>query len=261
MIMKDQTPIIIRRKPRRAHGGHHGGAWKVAYADFVTALMAFFLVMWIVGMDPAIRKAVAAYFRDPGVFELSKSGGLLPPGGHGLQPAQKSIVERKGSQINEAARMALLNAADRIRNSLVRLPEFKNVRDQVEIEVTSGGLRVELIDSFDNSFFELGSATLKPNTEKVLAAIAAEVGELNNDVLIEGHTDSLPYADTDGYTNWELSADRANAARRLMQRHGLHAAQLRGVRACGDTELRIKNDPLDARNRRVSILVQYASEE
>jgi chemotaxis protein MotB len=242
-------PIIIVRK-KSGHGGHHGGAWKVAYADFVTAMMAFFLVMWLVGQSPKVKAGVGGYFRDPVGFS---------EGGRGVLPGADS-VDSPPPQAPAAAeddeRKLLEAAVARIKESLDRVPAFQTLRDQVEFTVTPEGLRIDLIEKADSSFFDSGSATLHGESEHLLGVIAKELGALNHDLDIEGHTDSRPYTANDHYSNWELSADRANAARRVMEHEGLRLEQVKSVRGLADRQLRVPDDPLDPRNRRVSILVK-----
>jgi chemotaxis protein MotB len=238
-------PIIIVKK-KAHHGGHHGGAWKVAYADFVTAMMAFFLVLWLVGQDKEVKASVGGYFRDPGVFERGR--GILD-GGTSLETAMMTAEET-------AARERLEAAVSHIQGELANYPSFQKLRDQVEFTVTPEGLRIDLIEKAESSFFDSGSSTLRVETERILGVIAHELGTLQNDVVIEGHTDSRTYATSDRYSNWELSSDRANAARRVMQRDGLRASQIRSVAGLADRQLRVPADPYDPRNRRVSILVR-----
>jgi chemotaxis protein MotB len=252
-----KAPIIIVRKKHHANHGHHGGAWKVAYADFVTALMAFFLVMWIVGQSQQVKAGVAGYFRDPGVLDQEHSTGILPGSTTGIAqdgplPAAKPTPVPKEEEIDAAS---LEKSAQRIRDMLAQLPEFEKLKGQIEIKATPDGLRIELIDSKDGTFFDNASAVLKPATERILAIIGRELSTLGRPVVLEGHTDSRPYANSDGYTNWELSADRANAARRQMERTGLERRLVRAVRGLADTQLAVADDPLNPRNRRVSILV------
>jgi chemotaxis protein MotB len=235
-----QQPIIVIKKKGHGRHGHHGGAWKVAYADFVTAMMAFFLVMWIVAQSEEVKAGVAGYFRDPGAFT---------EGGRGGQPMGMTDLE--------AARSALEQAAEKIRQALEALPEFEDLKDQVEITLTDEGLRIELREAPDDGFFDSGSATVKPPTVAMLEVIAKQLGALPNQVAVEGHTDSRPYsAGSPAYTNWELSADRANAARRVLEVSGLHPRQIEAVRGFADTRLRKKDEPLDAGNRRISIIVR-----
>ncbi|MCC7126192.1 MAG: OmpA family protein [Acidobacteria bacterium] len=241
----DVQPIIIIKK-KGGHHGHHGGAWKVAYADFVTAMMAFFLVMWLVGQSPQVKSAVAGYFRDPGIFDQQKSNGPIDMGGG---PAEPSVAPPSEVQ-------ALTAAAAHIEAALTAMPGLTNLKEQIEMTVTPEGLRIELVEQEGSSFFNSGSAVLLGQSEQMLGIIAAELAQLTNSVVIEGHTDRTPYADPSRYSNWELSADRANAARRSMEIGGLKPGQIQSVRGLADTELRLPDAPLDQRNRRVSIMVR-----
>jgi chemotaxis protein MotB len=250
--MKDQ-PVIIIKKKGHAHHGHHGGAWKVAYADFVTAMMAFFLVMWIVGQSNPMKAGLARYFREPGAFTSGKgdASGLLPGTPSGIDRPAATLSE---DQAVTAAQAVLERAADRLRQAFQKLPEFANIKDRIEIEVTPEGLRIELVDTSNESFFEVGKAALRRETVEVLAIIARELGQLSNSVAIEGHTDSRAFSG-EGYGNWELSTERANAARRAMEENGLDPAQVEGVRGFADRKPHFPNDSFDPRNRRVSIVV------
>ena len=257
--MKNAPVIIVKKK--RGHGhGHHGGAWKVAYADFVTAMMAFFLVLWIVGQSRPVKAGVAGYFRDPGVLENARSNGILPGGNEGVSPdappsLQSSTGKGKSDEPSAEAQAALRHAGELLRDRLARMPELAKLQKQVEIQLTRDGLRIELIETSDSLFFDTGSAALKGDTVKLLAVIASELGTLQNSIVIEGHSDSRRYSTSGIYSNWELSSDRANAARRVMEQEGLHPNQISEVRGYADTRLRVPADPLDARNRRVSIIV------
>lgn len=246
--------IIIIKKRKANHSAPHGGAWKVAFADFMTAMMAFFLVMWLISQNAITKQAIAAYFRDPGAFE-STAGSILKGGGgtgslDGTPAATKALID-------EAQRKALQQAGERIRQELAKQGGWKGLDKQVTVQVTKDGLRIELVDTDESMFFDTGSAHVKPETKRVLALIAVELGRLGKAVILEGHTDSRPYAGDQSYSNWDLSADRANAARRIMQVAGLHPDQVRSVRGYADRELRIANAPFDARNRRVSIVVPF----
>jgi chemotaxis protein MotB len=247
-----QQPVIIIKKKGHGKHGHHGGAWKVAYADFVTAMMAFFLVMWIVAQSEEVKAGVAGYFRDPGAFTA---------GGRGVLPGSENGTTGGGQPMGmtdlEAAKSLLEQAAEEIRRALAALPEFEHLKDQVEITLTDEGLRIELREAPDDGFFDSGSATVKPSTVAMLRVIATQLGELPNKVAVEGHTDSLPYSAESGvYTNWELSADRANAARRILESSGTKQGQIEAVRGFADTRLRKPDQPLDAGNRRISIVVR-----
>lgn len=242
---------IIVVKKIKGHAGHHGGSWKVAYADFVTALMAFFLVMWLVNQSKEVKAGVGGYFRDPGVFEATGGKGIMP-GGTG--PGDPSPATVKAAI--EAERRALEKSVSHIRERLDQVPEFKTLRSQIEFTITSEGLRIDLLENSGSSFFENGSAEMRKETERILGVIAHELGTLSNKIVVEGHTDSRQYANAERYTNWELSADRANAARRVMERGGLKPAQVLEVRGQADRQLKIASDPLDPRNRRVSVVVK-----
>jgi chemotaxis protein MotB len=256
-----RQPIIIVKKNRGHGGGHHGGAWKVAYADFVTAMMAFFLVMWLVNQSKEVKASVASYFRDPGVFQYEHSKGMLPGGTPGIEkngappvaPPPKTMVADADAKADRARLQA---TAEHIRSELLKAAEFGPLRDQIEVTVTAEGLRIELVERAGSSFFDSGSPLLRGESVRILGVIAAELGRLTNDIAVEGHTDSRPYLNGQVYGNWELSVDRANAARRVIVHEGLAPERIRAVRGLADTELHVPSDPFDPRNRRVSILVR-----
>jgi chemotaxis protein MotB len=256
--VKNPSIIVVRKRTRGGHTGHHSGAWKVAYADFVTAMMAFFLVMWLVAQSNGVRAAVAGYFRDPGIFDHQKSNGPIAGGSFQLdaEPVPRLKQDQEGVVVLVKDQETLAKTAGRLRDLLSQMPEFKRLGEQIEIQMTPEGLRIELLEANEGTFFDTGSAVLKPDTVRILTTIARELGKLENDVVLDGHTDSRPYSTTEGYSNWELSADRANAARRVMEGRGLNATQLKGVRGYADTRLRFPDASLDPRNRRVSIIVQ-----
>jgi chemotaxis protein MotB len=258
--MAAEPSIIIVKKRRGGHGGHHGGAWKVAYADFVTAMMAFFLVMWLVGQSKSVKSAIGGYFRDPGVFDQQHSNGAIPGGNGGILPDGVPKTEPPAGD-PAAAKQALEQAIGRIHAQLESLPDFEALRDHVEMNLTEEGLRIQLVDSNESNFFDSASATLKPEAVKMLKLIAAELAKQPNEIAIEGHTDSVPYGGGGAsYTNWELSADRANAARRVMETE-LRPHQLAVVRGYADTQPRAGYEPSDPRNRRVSIVVRATGSE
>src|SRR6187399_1616138 len=183
----EPRPIIVKKIIVQGGDGHHGGAWKVAYADFVTAMMAFFLVMWIVGQSNPMKSGVAGYFRDPGVFERGTGGaaGIMPGAPKGITAPTPTPND---SDI-AVAKEVLEQAAQRLREAIEQLPDFSKIKDRVEIEVTPEGLRIELIDTANDSFFKVGSAELHADSKQLLAVIANELGKLPNKLALEGHTD------------------------------------------------------------------------
>jgi len=244
------APIKIVKK--QVHGGHHGGAWKVAYADFVTSMMALFIVLWIVGQNKDVKQSVAGYFRDPGAFfENSKGMGIkngISGGGESLM--RSALMQRE----REAMEIIGLN----IRRDLASQPAVQQLLDQVEIKLVEEGMRIELRETSESFFFDIGTSTLKPDAMLVLQSIAQQVGKLPNHIIIEGHTDSRQYSSNNGYSNYELSVDRANAARRILADSGLRADQTDEVSGYADTKLKNANNPFDASNRRISILIKYS---
>jgi chemotaxis protein MotB len=239
--MADPVQPIIVIKKKGGHGGHHGGAWKVAYADFVTAMMALFIVLWLMQASPEVQKAVGGYFKDPS-GTASKTGTNLAGSGPGVTLDKKNIEHLK----------------EKLEEAIKQSPEFQKLKDNVEITVTGEGLRIELVESEKGLFFESGQPVPTGTGKDLLVKLAQELGKINGPVALEGHTDSRSYG-ADGYTNWELSADRANAARRIMQGSGLKAGQVSQVRGFADQQLRLPDKPDSPSNRRVSIIVQYHS--
>jgi len=249
----EEAPVIRIVRKKKGGGGHHGGAWKVAYADFVTAMMAFFLVMWIVGLSKPTRQAIAAYFKNPSVFE--KNNGAKPIG-----VADTTTLTKPApiSATDTGKIKAIFKAkAEAILQELQKAPEFKDMKDSVQVRLTNEGLRIELLEKTSSLFFATGSAKLNPRTVHLLQLVAQQLKDLKNPIVVEGHTDSRPLNGANGYSNWELSADRANAARRAMEEHGLHKGQILGVRGFADRKLLRPSDPTHYSNRRVSILVAY----
>ncbi len=259
--MSDEQPIIIKKK-KGHHNGHHGGAWKVAFADFMTAMMAFFLVMWLVGQKPEVREAVGGYFRDPGQYQMQGGAGILkgsksPVPMEDASEGMRKSDKKGGGGPTEAEKKKMREAAFKIVSELEKHQAFQRLRDNIKIQLTAEGLRIILNESEDSpAFFEPGSAKLLRKSAVILMTIAGELGHLHNRLVIEGHTDAA-YAGNGVYTNWELSADRANAARELMDAHGLRPDQVREVRGFADQIPMIVENPSDARNRRVSIVVLY----
>ncbi len=240
MNSQDSPPIIIIKKKSGHGGGHHGGAWKVAYADFVTAMMALFIVLWLMSSNQKIREAIAAYFRDP-----SGSGKMV---GSATTGTGDTLSVNKDNMDN------LKNALEQ---AFKKSPEFDKLKDYVQMSVTGEGLRVEFMESEQGTFFESGSPEPTGAARELLTRLAAQLRDLPNDVMIEGHTDSKPYSGRADYSNWELSTDRANAARRLMQSSGIREGQIIQVRGFADQNPRNREHPDAASNRRVSVIVRY----
>jgi|SRR5450631_801065 len=237
--MSNTRPIIVIKKVS-GHGAHHGGAWKVAYADFVTAMMALFIVLWLMGSSATVKKSVAGYFNDP--KGTSNKSGTDHLGAADALPLTDDNFDK---------------LKDQIEKSMQEQTDLSKLLSQIEVTVTPEGLRIELLESKDGTFFDTGSSALNENGRKVLQLLAKKLGAVPNHVSIEGHTDSAPFAQSGSYGNWELSADRANAARRLMQQDGLRIDQVSQVRGYADQRLRTPDNPMDPSNRRVSLIVQY----
>jgi chemotaxis protein MotB len=242
--MSEQAPppvIIVRKKS--SHGGHHGGAWKVAYADFVTAMMALFIVLWLMNTSEQVKKAISAYFSDPT--------------GAGRQVGSSTTGTGETVSI---AKDDMANLKDKLQLALKKSPEFEKLKDYVQMTVTGEGLRVEMLESEHGMFFESGKPVPTAMGEELIQSLAKELGNLPNDILIEGHTDSKPFGSGASYSNWELSADRANAARRVMESSGLRPGQVIQVRGFADHNLRDKSAPEAASNRRISVIVRYQAQ-
>ncbi len=298
MSDKREEPVIIKKIKKGGHGGHHGGAWKVAYADFVTAMMAFFLVMWILGLSESSKKAVASYFDDPGAFSFT-TGKALPVGLTSTQQAKykydhdpsnyNNFTERGGSfefemdprfvdldsskreQLVEALRDSAVAARAMekrkeevnkfIDSVLNETPSLKDLSESIKIHLDEEGLRIDLLETRENLFFSVGSANLTKEAVNLLRTLGAELGKTSNNLRVEGHTDSRPYPSPASYSNWELSADRANAARRILEANGLWSGQVSSVTGFSDRKLYNKENPFDVTNRRVSILLEYLKAE
>jgi chemotaxis protein MotB len=239
--MDSARPIIIIKK-KDGHGGHHGGAWKVAYADFVTAMMALFIVLWLLNTSKPVREAIAGYFQDPS-GTLNKTDSV------------------KASTAETVTADNISQLKDKLQKTIEQMKDFDKLKDQIVITLTPEGLRIELLETQTGTFFDLGSPELNENGKKLLALLAHELGKVPNKVTIEGHTDAKPFNSKRDYSNWELSTDRANAARRLMQENQLRTDQVSQVRGYADQQLRDSKKPLDPSNRRISIIVHYLDEQ
>jgi chemotaxis protein MotB len=238
--------IIVRRK---GHAEHHGGAWKVAFADFMTAMFALFLVLWIVNQSTDIKSAIAGYFQDP-LGRADEFGSSILPG----EGAQTSTARPlTPPDVVDIRRDRLRALAERLKERVGKVPDLAKVMDKVEIEITDDGLRVQLLEDSVGVFFETGRAAPSLRGREILALLGAELGTAPNSVRIEGYTDARPYPGTSTYTNWELSADRANMTRRILTQSGLPPSQVCQIRGLADRELRDPRDPFAACNRRITI--------
>src|SRR6204780_3399389 len=226
--MAATRPIIIVKK-KVGPGGPHGGAWKVAYADFVTAMMALFIVLWLMGSSEHVKKAVAGYFNDP-----KGTANLLGTtmSGNGVEV---TVVDPNSQRLTELKK--------KIEDEIKAKKELEKLAKQIEITVTPEGLRIELIEDKDGTFYKSGSAQLSESGQELLSLLAGELKTIPNDLLIEGHTDATKYSSDGNYSNWELSADRANSARRLLQQNGVRSDQVTKLRGYADQLLRVKNTP------------------
>jgi len=236
---QENRPIIVIKK-KAGHGGHHGGAWKVAYADFVTAMMALFIVLWLLNSSKQVQEAVGGYFKDP-TGTTKQVGSDMRGAGENFTVSKDNMEQLK----------------EQLQKAIKEVPHFEKFKNHIDMTVTNEGLRIELTESEKGTFFDSGSAKMSEDGEELLHALATELGKLPNTLAMEGHTDSKQYTAGRNYGNWELSSDRANAARRLMQGAGIRSDQVTQVRGFADQRLRKKDDPLDASNRRISLIVQY----
>ena len=234
-----EAPIIIIKK-KGGHGGHHGGAWKVAYADFVTAMMALFIVLWLMNASKQVQESVGGYFKDP----------------HGTAKVVGSNKNGAGDYV-AIKKEDMSKLKDELLQSIHHLDPLDKMKNHIEITVTPEGLRLELMESDSGTFFELGSAKPTAQLEQLLQVLGDQLGKLPNQLSIEGHTDSMPFSGGRAYDNWDLSTDRANEARRIMTSKGIRADQVSQVRGFADQRLRLPDQPNDASNRRISLIVQY----
>jgi len=241
LLIPESPPLDTIPPPRHAADNiHRGGAWKVAYADFVTALMALFIVLWLMNSGSRVRQAVSGYFKDPRGYA----------GRVGAGPANAG----------EALPVRIDHIRQKIEEALRQSPEFQRLRNGIRFAVTGEGLRIDLMETEQGRFFVNGSSDPTGDGERLLALLAAELRKLPNQVVIEGHTDSRPFrnaAPSSGYSNWELSSDRANAARRVLHQFGLPPERVVEVRGYADQHLMDPANPFSPRNRRVSIVVKF----
>ncbi len=274
------APIIIKRKAGGGHGGHHAGAWKIAYADFVTAMMAFFLLMWLLGSTTkGDLNGISEYFNTPlstaltggtrsgsatsvlegGALALQNSKPAEANNGAGQRASRDKISvlqnSQRAEQIKQDARR-LMELKSKIASLIEQNPKLNAFKDQIKIDITSEGLRIQIIDAQNRPMFNSGSSTLEPYTKDILDPIGVVLNDVPNHVSIAGHTDSQPYSGGDtGYSNWELSAERANAARRELINGGMKTDKVLMVRGLADVLPLVAGDPAAPGNRRISIVV------
>lgn len=269
-MSKNKHPVIIVRKRKKQGHGHHGGSWKIAYADFMTAMMAFFLVMWLIAnSSPQQRHKIAEYFQMPLKVALSQgnqpslSESIIPGGGSDIVH-KKGEVNRSTPRDNESEKdlRRLRKARDRLESMVKTDPKLSHFQSNLRIQLTENGLLIQIIDSHDRPMFKLGSKELEGHLKGIFASLVPVINQLPNRISLTGHTDSLPYAHGDiGYSNWELSADRANASRRALIGVGLSANKFLRVVGMADSMVLDKTLPHDPINRRISILVLSQNKE
>lgn len=265
--MAEVQPIIIKKKKVVA-GGHHGGSWKVAYADFVTAMMAFFMVMWIMGMDAETRSMIQGYFNDPLGFiknpPKTKTAFAMP----GSPRPKEGVAESKGrgpdfetANGKQAAEIKLQkenleDVKDKIEHAMSNDPELKGLMKYVSMTLTEEGLVVEFSEAVGAVFFESGSYAVRPQAMDLISKVAPILARSGYKIDIKGHTDARPYAGT-GYTNLDLSTDRALAMKRALCQFGVNESRIIHITGCGDTELKNTADPYHFSNRRVTLLLPF----
>lgn len=254
--MKGQRPIIIKKVNKKGHEGHHGGQWKVAYADFVTAMMAFFLLLWLISMVSPEKKAVlAVYFKDFSLFDKSGTSMFMEDQG-GLMRSPKADISGHESDFQrlDADTMSAQDLKDRLKMEIEA--KLSDIKDQIIVDIFEGYVRIQIVDKEGKPMFRLGSSELSVDAKKILKVLSDNIKDSGNRIAVEGHTDALSYSSS-RYTNWELSTERASAARKELEHNGLNPDKLNRVAGYAATDPLIKEDPNDARNRRISIILMH----
>ncbi|MBK3866207.1 flagellar motor protein MotB [Pseudomonas stutzeri] len=267
--MDNTQPIIVKRVKKVA-GGHHGGAWKIAFADFATAMMAFFLVMWLMGSaTPEQKRLISGYFQDPIGFTQSASPHVIDLGGTPTPSPDRTLNQemepsQSQAQVDSDQAQTLAEQIERerldlllqeLQNKVDENPELQKFKDQILFEITQDGLRIQIMDAENRPMFALGSAQLQPYFEDILLALVDTIAAVPNKISISGHTDAKPFAGRGDFGNWELSAGRANAARRTLVAGGYPEEQIARVVGYASSALFDRKDPFNPVNRRIDILV------
>ncbi len=282
----EQQPIIVKKVKGHGHG-HHGGAWKVAYADFVTAMMAFFLLLWLLSVTTEVQKnGISDYFTSTPMITRSEdgAGGILGGTTVALEGAMTStvqpLVERPKTQdpaltpgsmpVQKEANISdqkfleeqrkreqaeFEKTAQAIERAVKSNPQIADMLQSMRIDQTTEGLRIQILEEQDKPLFASGSATLLPDPKRLMRQVSEVIQKTSNEISIRGHTDSVPYGPGSSYTNWELSADRANASRRALENAGMPAVRINNVLGKADSDPLIEDNPRDGRNRRISIIL------
>lgn len=278
---EDKQPIIIK-KVNKSADGHHGGAWKVAYADFVTAMMAFFLLLWLLNVTTDEQKNAISNYFDPAQPKIATSqsgaGGIL--GGtsvsrEGAMTQNTQPIENKRTEfaavdaekkddmtdkelekeIRKREEKRFEKAEEELKQAIQETPELKELEEHLKIDRTPEGLRIQIIDREGKPMFDLGSAQMKDKTHKLLKAVSKIIRKMPNQISIKGHTDAIPYRGDGRYTNWELSSDRANASRKILTENGVPQDRIFSISGKAATEPLIQENPKDPKNRRISIIL------
>jgi chemotaxis protein MotB len=253
MAEDKEQAIIIKKYKKKGEEGH-GGSWKVAYADFVTAMMAFFLLMWLLNMtSPQKKIALSEYFQNYSIFE---KGGGAAVGGKQDVPGKGQLDEGRGKSTS-SPEIAATQLAEKLKNQIDQT--LKEYKDRVIVMDDKGNVRIEIIDTEGQSFYPLGGTELNEGGKLIIQELSQVLKELNKKLIIEGHTDSLAYSGNK-YTNWELSTQRASAARVELEKNGIKSAQIEIVSGYAETKPFVKENPADPKNRRISIVVDYRGE-
>lgn len=271
--MSEQQPPIIIKRVKKQHGhGHHGGAWKVAYADFVTAMMALFMLLWLMGSTtPQQKTAIADFFEDPSAGTGASTsvidlGGSAPEvrktDAEKLQKPTPALDEQNIEDLAEQMEKERLESLmEELKQAIDSSQALKPFKDQLLLDITDEGLRIQIVDKENRPMFSAGSAILQGYTREILREIVKVVNEVPNKISLSGHTDETPFASQNGYSNWELSADRANAARRELVAAGVNQDKIARVVGLGSSALFDKANPYNPINRRISIIVMKKQAE